>query len=383
MLKREIKKSFAFFSSVLAIAISIVLFTTGCESEVDLGASYKSTPVIVGILDYTVDTQFVRINRTYLGPGNNEAYAQIKDSVEYRPEEVEAWLIKKRNGEIQDSIKLEYITKPSRESGAFYNQDVGFYYTDKPLFTPENIEEIELGAFLNNIVHYEYTLVVEARGELFTATTDFPSLSEATISRPRLPQLSNPPTRLEFYLESTKNFKTENFFYSTSSNSYRYLGIYRLNFDYVLENGTKVENQFIDYKLGTHDNPEGKRDQKNSFSVNGRNWFEYVGAKLKEIPNLKQVQIKNTEFRLTGSNETLTRYLKAANPVSDFTPTLSTYSNIDNGAIGILGSRTVLTRVAHLSEPSIKQLNESVLTAQPGVSFCVIDWAGSNYVCSP
>src|SRR5690606_20948685 len=113
----------------LFIAIGFSLLVSSCATEVDLMWPYKSTPVSVGILDYTVDTQFVRINRTFLGEGDANVYAGIRDSVEYNAAEVEAWLYKKRNGSVQDSIQLQYIVKPSREPGVFYNQDVGFYYT--------------------------------------------------------------------------------------------------------------------------------------------------------------------------------------------------------------------------------------------------------------
>lgn len=365
---------------IVTFLFLVSVFTTGCESEVNLMAPYKSTPVIVGILDYTADTQFVRINRTYLSADNNMTYAQVKDSVEYAPDEVEARLYKKRNGEILDSIDLQYITKQSREPGAFYNQNVGFYYTDKPLFTTQNIQEIELGAFLGTEAYYEYTLVVKARGETYTATTDFPDLSEMTITTP---QLINPPKRLDFYREVTSSYNNVNFTYTTGPHTYRYLGVYRFNFDYILNDGTLVENQFIDFKLGAQDNMDGRKGIKSTYSFNGRNWYEFLGTKIRDLGDVKQIKIHHTEFRLTGANQSLTKYLKASNPVSDFTPTLSTYSNIDNGALGILGSRTTMVRVVHLSEPSLKHLNQGEYTSFPGLSYCVIDWAGSNYVCNP
>lgn len=378
--KIKIRKSPVSFFYVLLLMLVMSSMISSCESEVNLMAPYKSTPVIVGILEYTADTQFVRINRTYLGAKNNDLYAQIKDSVEYAPGEVDARLYKLKDGNIIDSIQLHYITKPSRDVGAFFNQDVGFYYTAEPLFTPDEIEDIELGSYLGKNILYEYLLKVTARGETYTAITNFPEMSVMTITNP--PNTIT-PNRLDFYREVSSTYNNVSFSFVTGNNTYRYLGVFRLNFDYFLADGTEVKNQYIDFKLGTLDNLNGKSGQPNSTKLNGGNWLEFLGYKLKEIPGITQVRIHNVEYRLTGANQSMTKFLKIAKPISDFTPAMSSYSNFDNGAIGVLGSRTVLTRSSQLSESTLKILNHGDLTAQPGLSFCVVDWAGSNYVCNP
>ena len=370
------------FSLIFTLFMAIVLAVgiSGCDTDVDLMAPYKSTPVIIGILDYTVDTQFVRINRTFLGAGDATMYAQIKDSVEYNPAEVEAWLFKRRNGTLQDSIELNYIVKPSRDPGVFYNQNVGFYYTDKPLFTALEIADIKKGSLAGTPVSMTYDIKMVARGKTYTATTDFSDVAEASIIVPFL----NPiPVRVDMYREVSSTYNNIEFQYKTGSETARYLGVYRLNFDYVLADGTTFTNQYIDYKLGAQDNADGSNGKKASFSFNAASWYEFIGNKLKAIPNIKQVRIHDIDFRLTGANKTLTKYLKAANPVSEFTPVINTVTNFDNDAIGIFGSRTVIIRKTHLTEPSLKIMNQGEYTSAPGLSFCVVDWAGSMYVCNP
>src|SRR5690606_17596542 len=134
----------SFRVSAFSLSMVIALFTlSGCETDVDIMAPYKSTPVIYAVLDHTVDTQFVRINRTYLGEGNVSDYAAIKDSVEYPVDMVEAKLFKYRGNNLLDSILLETIEVPSRSPGVFYRQNVLFYYTAEPLFTESEIAQIE------------------------------------------------------------------------------------------------------------------------------------------------------------------------------------------------------------------------------------------------
>ena len=60
-------KKWTLLLPVLAVASAFV----GCKEDVELNAPYRSDTVIYGILDPVQDTQWVRINRTWLGDGNN------------------------------------------------------------------------------------------------------------------------------------------------------------------------------------------------------------------------------------------------------------------------------------------------------------------------
>lgn len=362
------------------VALGLSFLVSSCETDVDLIAPYKSTPVIIGILDYTADSQFVRINRTFLGEGDANIYAGIRDSVEYNAAEVEVWLYKRRNGNLQDSIQLQYIVKPSRDPGVFYNQNVGFYYTSQDLFTADEIADIRNASFGNNPVLMTYELKVIARGEIYTAETDFPDISSSTISTP-LP--ANPPSKLELYRQSFDQYAQVTFAYKLKSKTARNLGVYRLNYDYVTADGTTVTNQYIDYKLGATDNSEGANNQNAYFTFNAQSWYEFIGPKIKAIPNVTKIRIHNTEFRLTGANGILNTYYKVANPVSEFTPVLNTFTNLDNGAIGIFGARSTVVREAYILDPGIEIMNMGEFTSAPGLSYCVVNWASSLYVCNP
>ena len=55
------------------IFLLAAIFTLGlsrCTTDVDLTAPYVSIPVVFGLLDAESDTQWVRINRTWLGDGD-------------------------------------------------------------------------------------------------------------------------------------------------------------------------------------------------------------------------------------------------------------------------------------------------------------------------
>ena len=354
-----------------------------CEEDVDLLAPYQATPVIYGVLDYTADTQFVRINKTYLGAGDANVYAQIKDSVEYDPSEVEVWLIKKdleneQFGifEILDSIQLNYIELPSRDPGIFFNQNVGFYYTTEALFTPDELDDVTSPSVGNNSYFYEIKATI--RGEVYRGQTDFPTLSNNDIESPR-PISTAVKQR---YYESD-NYRQIIFEYTNREKSERYQSVHRIVYDYYKDDGSLVTDQISDFQLGVRSSEDNGRESDVSF--NSQSIFEFFGNQIKSIPNLNKVRIKRFEYRITAASQSLDTYIEVANPISDFTPVLTSYTNIDNGAIGILGARATVSREFYITEPSLLQMNEGTETGdgQGNPCYCVEDWPGSNYVCAP
>ncbi len=339
-----------------------------CETEVDLLAPYEETPVIYGILDYTADTQFVRINKTFLGEGDPSQYSVIKDSVEYPLDAVEAYIYKlTESGNLVDSFLLETVEIPSRDPGIFYDTDVLFYFTDEPILTESEISNPE---------DFIFELRALIRGNLYTASTQFPGLSESTIIAP---VLNTPPQKIQFVLPS-QIFTSYNFKFRTDQFSASYATRLRLNFDYETSDGTVVEGAFIDYNTGTFSNPELESGQEINVTVFGESWFAFLGTEFDLIPGLDEVRIENIEFLVTGATPDLNTYLEVAQPVSQFTPTLTSFTNISNGGIGIFASVATRQREAWLTEPTLLKFNESELTLP--YNYCVQDWVGSNFVCN-
>ena len=62
---------------------TIVAFFTSCSTDFELNADYDEIPIVFGVLDQSVDTQFVKINKSFIGNGDNNTYAAINDSSLY------------------------------------------------------------------------------------------------------------------------------------------------------------------------------------------------------------------------------------------------------------------------------------------------------------
>ena len=85
------KTANVWFTWVTAVALLGIM--GGCSTEVEMNAPYDSVPVVFGLLELEADTQWVKINRTWLGEGDQFEAAAIADSSLYPEGSVEAWMV--------------------------------------------------------------------------------------------------------------------------------------------------------------------------------------------------------------------------------------------------------------------------------------------------
>lgn len=359
---------------IFAIASSAVI--GGCETDVQLAAPYKATPVITAVLDARADTQFVRINKTFLGEGNVSSYAGIKDSVEYELGEVDAWLYKYNGSNLTDSFELLPIDLPSRDPGLFYDTDVRMYYTDAEIF-----EESEL----TNIRDFSYELRADIRGEVYSARTDFPRVVAGDIVNPPQNQINTEPNRLILariggagaFPQPVVNV---NFVYNSRPGGTRYQGDFVLVYDEVKTDGTVSENKELLFRAGSFTLADGASGGQRDFNFSARTWFRFIGEHFSEVPDLEEVRIHRVIHRLTVANRDLSSYISVADPVSSFVPVFTQFSNFDNGAIGILGSVGQIDRISWLDENSLNFLVNSEESGD--IDFCVQWTTGTSYSCN-
>lgn len=61
-------------------ACFVLISFTSCKEDVELIGDFEETAVVYGLLDETQTVQYVKITRTFIGPGNSLDIAQIPDS---------------------------------------------------------------------------------------------------------------------------------------------------------------------------------------------------------------------------------------------------------------------------------------------------------------
>ena len=79
--------------SGLVLLLSVLFCMTSCEVEFNPNEDWKSVTVIYGVLDQDSDTTFLRIQKGFLGSGNYIEFAKERDSIYYKPEEIDVFMV--------------------------------------------------------------------------------------------------------------------------------------------------------------------------------------------------------------------------------------------------------------------------------------------------
>lgn len=341
------------------IFIVLIAGFWSCNNKVDLLAPYKSTPVIYAALDASADTQWFRINKTYLGNGNLNDYASIKDSVEYNPDSITVVLKKFYNGNLQATWPVQHTTVLDRDTGIFYMQNVLAYYIAQPLLNDN--ESAEKASF---------ELDLTANGKTYKATTNLIKINPYNITTPR-----GGYTNQVIALASSQGYRSLDLKWTPDVNVMRY--DVRVHFigDYVTYDGY-TDSLDIPYSLGAYNIVNNSL--RNPPKLSGESLYKYLFLQLNKIPGLKRVEIKSFDFVFTAANDPLSTYIQTMNPVTQVLVDQPTYSNI-NGALGVFGSKYTTTIHVRINDPSIVQLRSDHNNG--GYCFCV-NWENNLYNCN-
>ena len=352
----------SFLSAVLFAAL-IIVSVTSCDTKVDLLAPYKATPVIVAVLDANETDQYFRINKTFMGEGNLNSYAAIKDSVEYADGEVEASVIKLVNGQEVATWDLSPVTLDMREEGLFYDTDVKFYH-----FSGDLLTQAEKNS-QSQTEEITFRLEATIRGELYTAETQAITIAPSNVV-PSFLTLIN----FQANFMTGTSYNQINFGFEGLKNVARMDAKLRTYYDYDLADGTKVTGKYFDVSMGSGMVQNGQVE----FSISAANYYGRAGDILSNIDNVVKIRLDSVEYIGVGANEVLSTYISVANPISDLVQVQTEYSNID-GAIGIFAFRTSGKYPKYLSSSSMKEFNLGQYTNFS--CFCT-NWPSDEYYCT-
>ena len=328
----------------------ITLFLTACETEVDLNAPYKNTTVIFGLLDpdfngdnqiSVLDTQWIKINKTFLGEGDNNAYAAVRDSSEYTDDDFVSKVVERIvDGEVVAEYELVSTTVSNRQlNGIFYGPEQTMYY-----FVPA-----APGLDQNS----DYRIVLNFKdGREVSATTKVVSYNSFSWLTPQ--------QNATFILASVS---TNGGFNYTSEVAIRWnaatnANVYdaRLRFHYtemVYENAdwsgapVSVTPKSLDYYLGSVSDDEITTGQLLKITFDGRAFFSFLQNNLVADQRIRRVigtydtQQQRTEcfdVMLTMGNNDLKSYIEVNSPSTGVVQERPIYTNVNNG-IGLFASR--------------------------------------------
>jgi hypothetical protein len=333
----------------LLIIVAFGLFTAGCETDVELNDTYTNNSYVFGLLDQNADTQFVRVNRAFLGSISADEMAKYSDSINYKSGDIKVEIIDENN-----TILLNPIVK-SKADGYFNNSDHIVYYTTTPIvFTSESKL---FGLKVSN----------NRTGEVITGETEL--IENVYLYEPNpsfdVTFIRNCPT--EGYCFGT-NFNIE---WGSSANAVKYEVILRFVYNELdIRTNDTTYGKYYDYPAGSVSNNRASSNVKLKTTVSPELFYTQLG---KVIPTLSDniVRFKpRVEVLITAAHEDLSLYIDATKPTNDINQNKSSYSNLSNG-IGIFSSRVSRNAIRDnndnskqlpFNSQSIQKLIESDLT---------------------
>ncbi len=284
------------FTSLIALSI-----TTGCENEIDINAPWRETPVVYAFLDPNIDTQYLRIEKTYQNSINltTEQGAKINDSLYFDTIFVR---VKSSN----QTVKFIKTTDIPKETGYFANAT---HYLYKAAMTV--------------VAGTDYTLDIYSpkTGNTYLASTTAIGTSDLSAAAFRFP--ANNPQAAVIITVSPINGATE------------VTGTLRFNY---LEYNSPIANAdtlFVDYPISE---PYAQSGSNYRYNITNRNLVNYIKDFIQEKAGYTRQIIGFDMFYIGGGKE-ISDMLNILKPSNMIVQKKLQYSNI-SGGLGIFSSRS-------------------------------------------
>lgn len=365
------------------VALVLALVNTGCSTEVELNAPYEERTLAFCLLDPGADEQWVRVNRTWLGEGNNLEIATVRDSSEYGPGEVTVVVEKFHPDDISFDAPLDAYTamdtllQDKDDDGIFFGPEYRAYHFD----TPDGLE-VYVGN-TDDLYHYRMTVSFADGRAPLTALTTLIGSSPGNIS--------NPPSGIPgFNLNFASGaggqvtYPNINFKWSSTPGAKRYEAAIQVHFteriwaDAAHTQLVSETERTVRWDLGeeTADDAEGGEEIK--LPTNGEAFYQFLSSRLEANPLITRElgdwndnidRVRAFDFVLSIANEELDTYLAVNAPVTGIIQERPVYTNVAGG-LGLLASRTQQSVDGlGISKPSVQELVEGPYTAP--LQFCL------------
>lgn len=362
----------------------LVAFSTGCSTDVDLNAPYEERTLAFCLLDPNASEQWVRVNRTWLGEGNNLEFALVADSSEYAEGEVSITI----DGFAADDALFEQplvsftaedtLMQDKDDNGIFYGPEYRAYHFETP-------DGLEIAPSNNAEALRVYRLNIEfsdGRAPL-TATT--------TLIGESLGNISNPPSGIPgFSLNFASGtgglvtYPNINFKWSSTPGAKRYEAAVEVKFteriwsDAAHTQLASETDRVLRWDLGEEGTSDDEGGEEIKLPINGESFYLFLANNLEFDPLITRElgvwnnnidRVRCFDFVLSIANEELDTYLAVNAPVTGIIQERPEYTNI-TGGLGLFASRTQ-QRVNGLgiSKPSVQELVEGQHTA--ALQFCL------------
>lgn len=349
----------------LLALIASVYFIQSCSSDFDVIGEYEETTIVYGLMDQSEDVHYIKINKSFLGPGDANAYALVRDSSEYANvnAKVEEWI----NGVKVREWALRDTTITNREDGLFYNPEQTVYY-----FVEPNLD-----------AQAEYRLAIDINeGEKFVdaSTTLINSFSFNYAPN------TNPTSTIGFaQINSTTQVITYNAYpikWVTGKKGKRYDLSIRFWFDECTISDTT--RKYVDWFVGSHlvsDNQVLTGGAQIDAVAEGESFYNQIANRVQSDPAVLRRIVKGVDIMVAAASDDLYTYMIVNAPSNGIIQERPQFTNVNNG-VGIFTSRynqSILNK--KLSKSAIDVLCNGNVTGH--LNFCsdTLIYSAETFYC--
>ncbi|HIA12927.1 MAG TPA: DUF4249 family protein [Flavobacteriales bacterium] len=319
---------------LLILIVLIAALGQGCETDFEVNAPWRDVTIVYGLLDQSESRHFIRINKAFLGEVDVNTMAQIRDSSEYDPADIEV-TIEERNeeGVVQNVWTLQSMTDTMKVGGTFYAPDQTLYYFDNALDSSKL---------------YKLVISNKVSGKVVSATT--PIIEDFSFQFGTF--WANPQSRkVNFYKDGSYQTFNKAAWY-TPKNGKRYQLTLRFHYREVdLGNpGSDTLNLYIDWIFAAITSSNLNAGEEMGVEINGEDFYQFVANNLtpSSPSNFVERYIGELDFIVDVAGEDLHTYIEVNAPSTGIVQERPEYSNVfdgnGNSGIGIFSCRHTVTK---------------------------------------
>lgn len=352
-----------------ALVLSGALLAS-CDADFEINAPYEAKTVLYGFVEPIEDTQYVKINKTFLGDGNNAEYAAINDSTQF--ESVAGTVDMILNGTVMESYDIEEMYVDDLEDGIFYtdSQKVFYWVPTSPI---------------DDEASYQINLDIN-EGEM-TASAETDVVGFVNFKQTFRNKVIN-TNGVSFANTSAVGQNVYNDLgieWGKAVNGKRYQ--VKLVFNYEEHTSSGITMKSISTTLGSIVGETSDNDFNQNY--NGENFYAFVENRLEDDPNEANVEKRvahGVEFHIVVADENLHTYMEVNEPASGIVNERPIYTNVTNG-YGLFASRntTILDERNINGDPIVLSLNsEKELVFGPytqNLKFCSKYYTDPSVIC--
>lgn len=301
-----------FFFTILIIVISI----SSCSTDVDLIEEGSESAVVTGFIDPTVDTQFVKITKTFVTEGSAVDAALDPTFSEYS--NLTAYVIAYDGNDSVDSYLLQEKTVTNKDSGAFYYPVQTVYYFTEP-------------------IDFDYTYGLS----FFGSDKQVSAFADVVGAFKNNTNIETPTINLvSFFNVNGSTYQSKNLVFIASKNVRRYEFTLRYYYTEQYTDGTSQE-KFMDFTDPAWITGSLSGTEEVQFNIVGEEFYQAVAGRIQAQNNEANVDkriIGRLTYTFEYTGDDFNTFIELSEPSTSINVEQNPFTNIENG-IGLWSSR--------------------------------------------